>query len=251
MESKNTTTDFRKNAERSPRWWHLRFRSLSMPSAAIPLTLTAQGTGLGLTLTKFFSGYNFGGTYGPGLRGAGIWRNLPTFRERRNLRSDTESAGTRALWQFRGGGNPTNGHLIAGSKQGLVDIDPVAGSYRLINAGLAPDGVSVSPDGRLGLPDPSKADGDPNQFLIIATGGSRGDFVSANTNNGTLFIAQMEEVARLSCGAGCTIGVAAAPEPGTIAPVAAGSWLVSRFGEMPPDSGEIYGSDGIYFIASM
>jgi hypothetical protein len=172
-------------------------------------------------------------------------------------------------------GNPTNGHLIAGSNKGLVDIDPVAGSYRVINANLAPDGVSVSPDGTLayleisgtiqsysiatgvflhqyntghspdgtgvviggqlngdvivnnndgtlGLLDPSKADGDPNQFIIIATGGSRGDFVSADTNNGTLFISQYEEVARLSCGAGCSIGVAASPEPGTITLVAAG-----------------------------
>ncbi len=40
-----------------------------------------------------------------------------------------------------------NNHLIASSSKGLVEIDPVAGTYRVINSGLFPDGVTVSPDG--------------------------------------------------------------------------------------------------------
>ena len=48
-------------------------------------------------------------------------------------------------------GNPTNGHLIATSNQGLIDIDPLAnagtGSFRVIN-GASGDGVSVSADGK-------------------------------------------------------------------------------------------------------
>ncbi|MDE3106515.1 MAG: hypothetical protein KGK08_15195, partial [Acidobacteriota bacterium] len=47
---------------------------------------------------------------------------------------------------------------------------------------------------------------------IIASGGTRGDFVSPDSNNGTLFISQYEQVARLSCGANCTIG-SVVPEP--------------------------------------
>jgi len=48
-------------------------------------------------------------------------------------------------------GNPVNGHIIASSSAGLIDIDPLAngglGSFRVINSGLFPDGVTVSPDG--------------------------------------------------------------------------------------------------------
>ena len=307
--------------------------AFTTPSFSIPLTLTAQGTALGLTLTTFVSGYDFRGIYGPISQGVGSNGKIITGSAGDNkvyvlndvdnqLLSDAlfanpytcqtgncnfamATAGGQVYGaQAFGGiyehfandgtftpipnlqglglfgnlgvwGNPTNGHLIAGSNQGLVDIDPVAGSYRVINPNLAPDGVSVSPDGTLayleiggtiqsysittgallhtyftghspdgtgvviggplngdvivnnndgtlGLLDPSKADGDPDQFIIIATGGSRGDFVSADTNNGTLFISQYEEVARLSCGPGCSIGVASSPEPDTIALVGAG-----------------------------
>ncbi len=167
-------------------------------------------------------------------------------------------------------GNPTNGHIISASNQGLVDIDPVAGSYRVIKAGIFPDGVSVSPngtiayvenggaiqsygiatgtllntfltghspdgtgvistgaftgdvivndnDGTVGLLDPTKPNGDPSQFVIIADNGTRGDFVSLDTNNGTLFLSQTDQVARLSCGASGCFGPPTVPEPATFA----------------------------------
>jgi hypothetical protein len=177
-----------------------------------------------------------------------------------------QAAGLRS--NFGMWGDPINGHLISSSSQGLVDIDPVAGTFRVINAGVSADGVTVSPDGSVafvevaggiqeysiatgallrsfvtghspdgtgvisggslngdvivnnndgtvGLLDPSKPNGDPNLFVIIATGGTRGDFVSADLNNGTLFLSQNEQVARLSCGAGCSIG---GPSPGSTTP---------------------------------
>ncbi|WP_457320104.1 PEP-CTERM sorting domain-containing protein [Roseateles sp. P5_E11] len=149
-----------------------------------------------------------------------------------------------------------SGKMIASTNRGLVEIDPVSGAYRIINPGLFPDGVSVSPDGTIayienggiiqsydiatgalirsyfstgghgadgtgviigGLYDGdvivNNNDGtlglldvDNDTMLIIAMGGSRGDFTSADTSNGTLFISQIEQVLRLSCGAGCTIG---------------------------------------------
>lgn len=181
-----------------------------------------------------------------------------------------EAAGVRGslgMW-----GDPVNGHIIAASNMGLIDIDPVAGTFRVINAGLFPDGVSVnasgtvafvevggtiqsyniatgalihtfftghSPDGTgvisggtfsgdvivndndgtVGLLDPSKPDRDPNQFVIIANSGTRGDFVSPDLSNGTLFLSQNEEVARLSCGPNCSIGgpPPGVPEPATSA----------------------------------
>jgi WD40 repeat protein len=174
--------------------------------------------------------------------------------------------------------NPLNGHLIAASNSGLVDIDPIAGTSRVINSHLFPDGVSVSPDGQtayvengviqaydidtgalirsfpnfghspdgtgvisggalngdivvnnndgtVGLLDPTKPDGDPNQFVLIATGGTRGDFVSPDLTNGTLFLSQNEQVARLSCGPDCSIG-APIPEPESYALMLAGLALI-------------------------
>jgi hypothetical protein len=196
-----------------------------------------------------------------------------------------DSTGARTLLPGDAGGlfnylgmwfNPVNGHIIAASYSGLVDINPLTGSVRVINAGVFPDGVSVSGDGQtiyvevgatvrsyamndghlihtyvtghgpdgtgvirgglydglvvvnnndgtVGLLDPSKPDGDPNQFVIIASGGTRGDFTSADTRNGTLFMSQVNEVVRLGCGPGCTIGGGTAtPEPASMGLIGAG-----------------------------
>ena len=45
--------------------------------------------------------------------------------------------------------NPLSGHIIATSSQGLIDINPLANSYRVILSpiGTSADGVSLSPDG--------------------------------------------------------------------------------------------------------
>lgn len=45
--------------------------------------------------------------------------------------------------------DPVTGHVIATSSQGLIDIDPVANTFRVILAsiGSTADGVSLSPDG--------------------------------------------------------------------------------------------------------
>jgi MYXO-CTERM domain-containing protein len=165
-----------------------------------------------------------------------------------------------------------SGKMIASTNRGLVEIDPVTGAYRIINAGLFPDGVSVSPDGLVayienggviqsydiatgallhsyGSTAGHGADGTGviiggayngdvivnnndgtlglldvvnDTMMIIADGGTRGDFTSADTNNGTLFISQIEQVLRLSCGTGCSIGGPNnnVPEPQAIALIA-------------------------------
>jgi hypothetical protein len=43
-------------------------------------------------------------------------------------------------------------------------------------------------------------------ITVIATGGSRGDYASPDTNNGTLFLDYADVVGRLSCGSDCSIG---------------------------------------------
>ena len=164
-----------------------------------------------------------------------------------------------------------SGKLIASTNHGLAEIDTATGAYRIINAGLFPDGVSTSLDGSVifaennsriesydtatgalihvytsteghgadgtGVITGGAYNGDVivnnndgtlglldilnDTMLIIANGGSRGDFTSADTNNGTLFISQIEQVLRLSCGAGCSIGgPSTVPEPGMLALVA-------------------------------
>lgn len=187
-----------------------------------------------------------------------------------NLQADN-LRGYLGMW-----GDPVNGHIIAASNQGLVDINPIAGTYRVINANVFPDGVSVSAngtiayvenggtiqayniatgallntfltghspdgtgvisggrfngdivvndnDGTVGLLDPTKPNGDPSQFVLIADDGTRGDFVSPDTSNGTLFLSQNEEVARLTCGADCTFfPPPSIPEPATLALFGAG-----------------------------
>jgi PEP-CTERM motif len=61
---------------------------------------------------------------------------------------------------------------------------------------------------------------------LIANGGSRGDFVGTDLNNGTLFVSQSDRVDRLSCGAGCVFeggpAPSAVPEPSSLAIFAAG-----------------------------
>ena len=112
--------------------------------------------------------------------------------------------------------------------------------------GHSPDGTGVitggtlngdvvvnNNDGTLGLLDPTKADGNPLQYRLIATGGTRGDFTSPDTTNGTLFISQTERVDRLSCGENCSIGtVNPVPEPETYALMLAGlgalGWVARR-----------------------
>ena len=167
--------------------------------------------------------------------------------------------------------DPANNDLIASSSKGLIEINPVSGTYRVINAGVFPDGVTVSPDGTIVYAEVGGAiaayntttgaliktyatghspdgtgvitggnfsgdlivndnDGtvlllDPvtSAITIIANSGTRGDFVSADTNNGTLFLSQNEEIARLSCGPNCSIGSGpSVPEPGTFILIATG-----------------------------
>jgi hypothetical protein len=197
-----------------------------------------------------------------------------------NTGAQTPVPGLTGLTNFLGvWGDPVNGHIVASSSQGLVDINPVAGTFRVIvpGSGGCCDGVTISPDGKTlyaesggnilafdystgallhtysgnghapdgtGVISGGKLSGDivvnnndgtvglidpvTGTETIIATGGTRGDFVSPDTSNGTLFLSQEERVDRLSCGAGCSIGSSgggggtAVPEPGVLGLLSAG-----------------------------
>jgi hypothetical protein len=296
--------------------------ALSGPAHAA-LTLTAQGTTDGFTLTTVVGGFSNAGLYGPLAEGilpdgnfvtgsastdriyvfhdvdgqtlASAVSATPysfttgnpqyaiataggqaygaqlfggTVVQFANNGSSTAVPGLAGIREYLGmWGNPVNGHLIASTNSGLLDFNPGTGTFRVINAGVFPDGVTVSPDGTtayvaiggniqaysiatgallhtfsgnghapdgtgvisgglfngdivvnnndgtVGLIDPTIG-----TETIIANGGTRGDFVSPDTNNGTLFLSQYDQIARLSCGPGCTIGGGTSvPEPATLA----------------------------------
>jgi len=70
------------------------------------------------------------------------------------------------------------------------------------NTGLNGDIIGNGNDGNVYLIDIHNN----NNLVIIASGGTRGDYTAADTNNGTLFLTQSNEIYRLSCGAGCSVG---------------------------------------------
>ncbi len=89
--------------------------------------------------------------------------------------------------------------------------------------GHAPDGTGVisggaldgdliisNNDGTIALLDPSS-----NAYTIIATGMSRGDLVSPDSNNGTLLVSDIGQVLRLGITGG-TIGATDTPEPASM-----------------------------------
>ena len=113
----------------------------------------------------------------------------------------------------------------------VTSPNPAASVFDSGSLGHGPDGTGTisggtlnndivvnNNDGTLGLINPALLPGDPNYYTIVASGGSRGDLVSADASNGTLFLDQYEEVQRLSCGPGCVIGsVGSVPEPTSLA----------------------------------
>jgi hypothetical protein len=183
-------------------------------------------------------------------------------------------------------GNQTNGHLLAGTNLGLLDINPLANTFVVVGTpGGNIDGVTVSPDGTIayietnsnalfgysltsvnpttpvfsktGLPGGPDGTGvisggtfngqlivnnndgtvgllNPATGIetIIATGGARGDLVSPDLSNGTLFLTSSDRTYRLACGNGCSIGsTPSVPEPETYALLGVGFvalWLRRR-----------------------
>lgn len=86
--------------------------------------------------------------------------------------------------------------------------------------GLNGDLVVNSNNGFLALLDPTGH----NPDVTIATGGSRGDYVAADSNNGSLLLSQTDRELELSCGNGCAIGGPPpnVPEPASLVLLASG-----------------------------
>jgi hypothetical protein len=250
----------------------------SYANAALYTFTDADGQTLGSALSKIPYTYQTGNpqyifatvngqVYGAQVAGGtiGQFSNTGAFTPIPNL----ASAGVKAFYGMWA--DPANNDLIASSSKGLIEINPTTGTYRVINASVFPDGVTVSPNGATVYAEVGGAisaysvstgtllktyatghspdgtgvisggsfngdlivnDNDGTVLLLdtatsnittIASGGSRGDFVSPDTNNGTLFLSQQESILRLACAPDCSIGsTSGTPEPGTLTLLAAG-----------------------------
>jgi hypothetical protein len=77
---------------------------------------------------------------------------------------------------------------------------------------FAGDIISNNNDGTVALIDPTTG-----HFTTIAAGGSRGDYVGLDGNNGSLFLTQTSTIDRLSCGPGCFFTPPpSVPEPSSV-----------------------------------
>jgi hypothetical protein len=102
-------------------------------------------------------------------------------------------------------GNPVSGKLIAASSRGLIEIDPIANTYRVINS-VSGDGVSVSPNGTIAYVEVAGAirgyniatgtqvfqsnaiSGGPDGTGVIASTSALNGFIIVVKNNGDVSI---------------------------------------------------------------
>ena len=125
------------------------------------------------------------------------------------------------------------GHIIATSNVGLINIDPAGnagtGSYTMINAGLFPDGISLSPDGTTVIAENGGViqtydavtgvlistygtSGNPDGTGVIG-GGTFNGFIVANTNNGKIDLIDPTLGTYVTIADGGTRGDYTAPDP--------------------------------------
>jgi hypothetical protein len=148
--------------------------------------------------------------------------------------------------------SPNGSTLYAEVGGGINSYNASTGAFlHSYSVGHGPDGTGVivgglfdgevivnNNDGTVGLLDPTNSN-----YTLIASGGTRGDFVSPDRSNGTLFMSELDAVYRLSCGTNCSIGTVplpGIPEPSTWALLIAGfgavGAMIRRQGRRQPIS---------------
>jgi len=171
----------------------------------------------------------------PGIAGHGIWTNPVTghvVTSSNNGIWDIDVS-TGASTQIVNTGNAidgvsvsTDGKVIYGAGNGRIFGWNYAG-VQVYDSGFigSPDGIGViqgnnllsgdlitdGNDGNVWLLDPLN----PANNVIIANGGSRGDYVGVDSTNGSLFLTQTDSVYRLTCGPNCAF-TTSVPEPATL-----------------------------------
>jgi PEP-CTERM motif len=126
-----------------------------------------------------------------------------------------------------------DGSTVYGAASGHVFGWSYATGVQVYDSGSlgSPDGTGVIQGANIFSGDLISNDNDGNVFLLdpsahtsllIATGGSRGDYVGIDSTNGTLFLTQTDSVYRLACGQASCFFSAPVPEPETYALMLAG-----------------------------
>jgi hypothetical protein len=129
--------------------------------------------------------------------------------------------------------NETNSSSLYGYS--LTSVNPTVPVFSALGLPGGPDGTGVISggtfDGDIIVNNNDGTVGLINHLTgletIIASGGTRGDLVSPDTSNGTLFLTEYDATYRLSCGPACAIGsTPPVPEPETYALMLAGLGLL-------------------------
>ena len=134
-----------------------------------------------------------------------------------------------------------DGQTVYGAAYGHVYGWNIASGALTFDSGYigSPDGTAViegsSPlsgnivangnDGNVWLINPQTA-----ALTLIASGGSRGDYVGLDHTNGSLFVSQTDSLYRLTCGADCFFTAPNVPEPSTLGLTLAAGLGLAAFG---------------------
>jgi hypothetical protein len=112
----------------------------------------------------------------------------------------------------------TSGHVLGWNYSGALVYDsgviPGTPDGTGVIQGTSPfagEVISNNNDGTVWLLDPIA-----HTMVEIASGGSRGDYVGIDGNNGSLFLTQLDSVYRLTCGPNCSFAPSV-PEPASFA----------------------------------
>jgi len=121
----------------------------------------------------------------------------------------------------------TGGHVLGWNYSGTLVYDsgfigsPDGTGVIQGNNKFSGDIIANANDGTVWLLDPTA-----HTSIVIASGGSRGDYVNVDNTNGSLFLTQTDRVYRLSCGKDCGF-TTPVPEPETYALMLAGMGLLA------------------------
>lgn len=151
----------------------------------------------------------------------GIWDTDPTTGVSRQIESTNDVDGVSVSPDGKTVYGATGGQIIGWDYAGLNSVVYVSGGIG------SPDGTGVIQGASLFAGDIIANGNDGNVWLLdpilhtnvlIATGGSRGDYVGVDSTNGSLFLTQSDSVYRLTCGPGCvfTSVTGTVPEPSSV-----------------------------------
>jgi hypothetical protein len=150
-------------------------------------TATALFTQSGNTGTHAFT--SSGGIVYGGIGGNYVSFNLDGTVANGNVFPLLSGEANLGMWT-----NPVNGHIVAASNLGLIDINPATGNFFVISPTFS-DGVSVSPDGKTAYAEQGSINGytiAPNGAQVFSAGGFSGPdgtgVISGGLFNGDIIV---------------------------------------------------------------